>query len=140
VPTYESRSFAVEITGEDGDHRIRVLSAPYYRTFLNTHFKLGEKATLFITGQQPKRTDAQHRYYWVYVSEISKETGNEPEDLHELFKAKFLPRKRVEVLGETIERGSSTKNLTRTEFSEYIDRIAEMTGILPPPLENVRGI
>lgn len=139
VPTYETRSFAATITGASHERSLAIKARPYFQTFLN-RFKPGDQLTVVITDKKPKRTEAQHRYYFVFLSEIAAETGNEVEDLHELFKAKFLPRKRVDVLGETVERGASTKSLTRTEFGEYIDKIAAMTGIMPPPTEAVRGL
>ena len=139
IPTFESRSFVAEVTGDPGNHSLRILATSYYRTFLNKHLKPGELVTLTLTNSKPKRTEAQNRYYWVYLSEIAAETGNDAEDLQELFKAKFLPRRMVEVLGENDEKRSSTTGLSRLEFGEYIDKIAELTGIVPPPLENVRG-
>lgn len=140
IPTFESRTFAVEITGTPGEHRLKVLALPYFQTFLNKTFKPGEQATLSITSRKPKRTEAQHRYYWVYVGDIARETGNDPEALHELFKTVLLPGKSIEVMGHTVVSRPSTKTLTRIEFGEYIDRIAEMTGIEPPPLETIRGL
>lgn len=140
IPTFESRSFAARIDGTPGAHTLTVLARPYFQTFLNAHFKPGDEATLLITGKKPKRTEAQSRYYWVYLSEISRETGNDPDDLHEFFKAEFLPSKAVEVLGRVVIKRASTTTLTRTEFSEYIEKIAGLTGIEPPPVETIRGL
>lgn len=136
VPTFESQTFLAVIEGDMGAHRLKVLASPYYKTFLNTKFKSGDKVTLSITNKKPKRTNAQNAYYWHYLGEISKETGNDPETLHELFKKKFISTRIVDVMGEQVEMVGSTTTLKRLEFGEYIDKIAEFTEIPSPPIEN----
>lgn len=139
VPTYESRSFAAVIGGEPGAHKLRIKAGPYYRTFLN-RLKLGSQVSIEITDRKPKRTEAQNRYLWVFYGDIARETGHSPEELHEYFKAEFLPAKTTEVFGKQVSIPPSTTNLTRIEFGEYIDKIASLTGVEPPPVETIRGL
>lgn len=91
---------------------------------------------MVLTNKKPKRTIAQNNYYWLYLGIIEKETGNLADDMHKLFKGKFLSNAIVEVFGEKVRREKSTTELTVTEFSEYIEKIAVFTGIQPPPVEN----
>ena len=70
---------------------------------------------------------------------ISAETGNDIDDLHVLFKGKFLSKGIVEVLGHKIRKAKSTTELTAGQFSEYISRIEELTGVLAPPTEDYKG-
>lgn len=136
VPTFESQTFLAEIEGNPGEHRIKVIASPYYRTFLNTKFKKGDKVTISITNKKPNRTLAQNNYYWVYVNLIAQETGEDADALHELFKKKFIGNRVVDIMGEQVEITGSTKTLKRLGFGEFIDKIAELTSILPPPIEN----
>jgi len=85
-----------------------------------------------------KRTLNQNSYYWVYLEVIAKETGNDKDDLHELFKSIFLPSKVVKIKGKKhtheFTRKKSTTELTRSEFSEYMERICAYTEVpLPHP-------
>lgn len=107
----------------------------HYKTEINK-FRIGEKVTFVITSKKPKRTEQQNRYYWgVYLPLISSETGNDIDDLHTLFKGKFLGKEIVDVMGEKVRRVSSTTELSTSQFIEYIMRIEEFTGVLAPPTE-----
>lgn len=138
VPTYETATFAATVRQIDGKNTIELSAAPYYRTWLAKHTKPGDIVSMSLTLKKPKRTQRQNNYYWVYISEIASETGNDPEELHELFKARFLGLGVKVVLGEEITRNRSTTELSRLEFGEYIDKVADFTGIQPPPPENYR--
>lgn len=138
VPTFESKSFVGEIIELDGKHKLKLHAAPYYNTFLNTKCKVGEVLTMTLTKRKPKRTLAQNNYYWVYMDLIASETGNQAEDLHALFKKKFLRGHKVTVMGEVVEHEGSTTELSRLDFGDYIRKIEELTGIQSPPTENYR--
>ena len=60
------------------------------------------------------RSNGQNKYYFgVVVDMISEETGNEPEETHELLKMRFL-----KPMGKR-----NTTELTTQEFKIYIERI-----------------
>lgn len=135
--TYTTRSFVAEIVWDKDQERKRVtLVHPlYYQTEVNK-FAIGERVTMKLTTQKKSRTLTQNNYYWgVYLPRISQETGNDIDDLHSLFKGKFLSKAVVEVLGEKVRRVRSTTELSVIEFGEYIERIHALTGIEPPPTE-----
>jgi hypothetical protein len=84
------------------------------------------------------RTKLQNSYYWLYLGIIERETGNDANDLHELFKRKFLKPefKKVIIKGKETEYKipKSTTNLNKIEFGEYLDKIcAEVEIPLPSP-------
>ena len=77
------------------------------------------------------RSNPQNKYYFgVIVDMISQETGNEPEETHELLKLKFL---------KTMGKQNTTQLDTR-EFNLYIEKIQRWASItlnmvIPDPNE-----
>lgn len=102
--------------------------------------KQNEGKWVRIEREEPKRTLSQNAYYWIYLEVISRETGNSPEDLHEFFKARFLPKKIIKIKGKKntheFTRTISTAKLNKLDFGEYLDKICSETEIpLPDPAE-----
>lgn len=122
--------------GGDGNKRLEMSSPDWYQHAIN-EFHEGEIVSLVITTKRPKRSDQQNRYYWgAYLPLISKQTGHSIEELHELFKGMFLTKAIVEVLGSKVRMRGSTAKLSKSEFTEYIMKIEELTGIQSPPTED----
>lgn len=93
-------------------------------------------AIMILTPEKHIRTTSQQAFYWVYLGVIERETGENANELHEFFKRKFLPPVFRMVRGEEIEMPRTTKTLSKSEFSEYLDKIAALTEIpLPDPKE-----
>lgn len=91
--------------------------------------------TFRLTLPETKRSDNQHRYYWLYLGIIERETGNDSNDLHEYFKRVFLPAKFIQVMGKEVKIPKSTKELTKNDFGEYLEKICAETGVpLPDPI------
>lgn len=81
-----------------------------------------------------KRSLSQNNFYHLYLGVIEQETGNSSNDLHEYFKRALLPPKFITVLGKEIKIPSSTTELSKIEFGEYLDKIVAMTNVpLPDP-------
>jgi hypothetical protein len=84
--------------------------------------------TLTLERKHATRSLAQNALYWgIYVKTLSDYTGYAPEEIHELLKAKFLP-KRIELVdanGEVSEItiGGSTTRLNKLQFTEYLERV-----------------
>lgn len=98
------------------------------------------KAKFHLTPIESKRTLAQNSYYWLYLTIIARETGNDAEDLHEFFRSKLLPRKMVKIKGNNgvyeFEKLKSTTKLSKLDFGEYLDKICAATEVpLPDPEE-----
>ena len=138
VHTKKSEHFLGEIVLDPVTNKKRIAhnSERYLQHFLNTKTKVGEKVSITITTQQLKRTLRQNRYYWANINHISEQTGNDADDLHNLFKGMFLGSGIVSVMGHKVRRTKSTTELSVTDFGEYIDKIAEFTEIEPLPVEN----
>jgi len=91
-------------------------------------------ARLIIEEEKPVRSLSQNSYYWVYLGVIADETGDNAEDLHEFFKRKLLPPVFKTIQGEEIKLPRSTTDLSKGEFTEYLDKICALTNIpLPDP-------
>lgn len=63
-------------------------------------------------------TRAQMNLYWHYLRVVASDSGHTPEELHLIFGKMFI------VDFSDLDFGvQSTKNLTRKEFSAYIEKI-----------------
>lgn len=84
---------------------------------------------IYVVDGKKFRTGNQNKYYWgVVIDTVSKRTGYEPEELHEMFKAKFALRTRFSLNAfkeQTIveEFPQSTKMMSTIEMTNYIDKI-----------------
>lgn len=89
-----------------------------------------------IDEYKPIRSNAQNRFYWVYLGVISDETGDDARSLHQVFKSMFLPPKFVTMFGKEVQVSASTTELDKQQFGEYMERIAALTGVaIPNPEE-----
>jgi hypothetical protein len=102
---------------------------------------------VLVTVQRVRaaRSLQQSRWYWgVIVEAISEHTGYTPDEIHDVLKAKFLPKRLAvtdgngEVKGEFVIGGTTT-TLDKLEFGEYCESIrrwaAEDLGIVIPDPE-----
>jgi hypothetical protein len=91
------------------------------------------------------RSMNQNRWYWSQVvGLVSQYTGSTPDDIHAIYKAKFLPRiitvpniRTGEVVAE-FTLGGSTRTMNTLEFSQYCESIREWAAdtlgvIIPDP-------
>ena len=97
-----------------------------------------EGAKLRIEEPKATRTLDQNGLYWAWLENVAAHTGNDAEDLHELLKLKLLPRRFITVKGNkkahNLQVPKSTRQLSKTEFGEYLDKCAAFTGYpLPTP-------
>jgi hypothetical protein len=84
---------------------------------------------IVIEKKHATRSLAQNAWYWSgVVGAISEHTGYTPDEIHEILKAKFLPKKLAltdgngEIVDELVIGGSTTK-LNKIQFGEYIEQI-----------------
>ncbi len=98
-------------------------------------WKLGnDGARIKIEQVKSTRTLSQNAYYHVYLDVISRETGDNADDLHEFFKRKFLSPRFIKIQGEEVKIPGSTTELDKIEFGDYLDKICALTNIpLPDP-------
>ena len=78
-------------------------------------------------------------YYWIYLTVIASDTGDNINDLHEYFKRALLPPRFVNVMDKQVKLPATTTEITGLEMMEYMEKINALTGIpiLPHPDEQV---
>lgn len=91
--------------------------------------------SLRIEEMKHTRSMSQNKLYWLFLEVIERETGNNSEDLHEYFKRVLLKPKWIKVLENDIRIPGSTTELTKVEFSEYMEKISALTEIPIPDTE-----
>jgi hypothetical protein len=84
------------------------------------------KYTVAIKQHRQVRSSSANRFYWgVVLKTIAEDTGYEPDELHELFAARFLDP--VEIVlkntGEVCKVRASTRKLTDAEFAAYVEKV-----------------
>jgi hypothetical protein len=90
-----------------------------------------------IRKYKSKRSNEQNSYYWGVVLDIlSKHTGYESDEMHEILKFKFL-RKRI---NNDVEYVQSTTKLNTAEMEEYLEKVrrwaaTELSCNIPLPNE-----
>jgi len=101
---------------------------------------------IIIERKHATRSLAQNAFYWaVVIQHLSEYTGYLPDEVHELLKAKFLPKRLAvtdgngEVKDEFVIGGTTTR-LNKLEFGEFIANIqqwaAEALGVVIPDPDN----
>lgn len=107
-----------------------------HRATFNEDLKDNVGKTYRIERVVPTRTLSQNALYHFYLGVIESETGNNANDLHEYFKRTLLKPKLINVMGKEIRVPSSTTELTKVEFGEYMDKICAETNVpIPNPEE-----
>lgn len=94
------------------------------------------EVTVTIERKRKSRSKDQLAYYWgVVLPEIANHTGHDVDELHEIFKSKYLRKKRF-WRDTTLTTISSTSALTLREMSNFISLViaeANEMGIEIPP-------
>jgi len=91
---------------------------------LEAQIKTDVKYKLYLCDEKENRTLAANRYYWGVVLKVLQEyTGIDTEDMHEVLKSKFNPKKVSVGTEDEIEIGASTKGLDTEEFIRYIEKV-----------------
>ena len=123
---------------ENGQKKFKLLSPEWFNNIVIQKCRPGNYLVI-LEELKENRSLSQNALYWVYLSVISEETGNYPEDLHDFFKIRFLPKKIVKIKGRKhqydLEKTKSTTELDKNEFSEYMKKIESMTEIPIPDSE-----
>lgn len=89
---------------------------------LITRFQPGEYRVT-LEHIERDRTTLQNCFYWAMLNDIAEQTGNDVDDLHLHFRARFLQDRTVKPA-----RIKSTTELTVSEFVRYIDQILSYVG------------
>ena len=113
-----------------GDEQRRQTAIEFLRMI-----KLNRDIRVEIKEYKKNRSTAQNRLLWAWYDVIAKDTGYEPEDLHEEMKVRVLGVERKVVRGiELIVPKSSTKLSVQemTQFLHSVEALAAELGIALP--------
>ena len=122
-------------TGEVLKGQLRNYFTVRFQNYLKT--LEGQKVEIIVRKQKTKRSDNQNSYYWGVVLDIlSRHTGYESDEMHEILKFKFL-RKRI---SDDVEYVQSTTKLNTAEMEEYLEKIRRFAAmdlfcVIPLPNE-----
>lgn len=85
----------------------------------------GRQVFVSIVRQSQTRTLPQNRLYWKWIEEIALNIGDDEQSVHEYLKDKFLLKRVAELLnGKTMELPPSTKRLSTSEMSLYMEKVS----------------
>lgn len=92
-----------------------------------------------IMPVESTRSSQANRYYWgIVIKLISEHTGFTPEEVHEVFKKKFLTYHKS-YKGKVYKFTKSTTDLKISDFAGYVDKIIQYAtselGIIIPDAE-----
>lgn len=100
-------------------------------------FRPGDDLVVTVDRDRPKRSSQQNRYYWgVVLKVISEVTGHTQEELHEVFKRMFLPRRIVKFKDKEYPLPGTTTETDSAEFTEFIERVRAEAGTLGISIPN----
>ena len=85
------------------------------------------------TTGAPGEKSNMNGYYFLYLSVIASETGEDVDILHEYFKREILPPRFKTILKKQIKLPATTREMTGLEMMEYMEKICALTGIPIPP-------
>jgi len=93
--------------------------------------------TVEVLKKNANRSVSQNSLYWLWLTCIEHETGNDRNDLHDYLKHKYLQPETV-VIFEVTTIKFTTKELNTTQFKYYLDHIqvfasTELSITLPDP-------
>jgi hypothetical protein len=100
---------------------------------------------LTVERKYATRSTAQNALYWAcVVGLVAEHTGYTPDEIHDIYKAKFIPKAMAiadgngEIVGEVVLGGSTTR-MDTVQFSEFCERIREWAAtlgvVIPDPPE-----
>lgn len=70
------------------------------------------------------RSNQHNAYYWGYVlNELAGITGYTPDELHEVFKKMFLPKKFIKIGDKEYEADPTTTKCDSADFYDFIEAI-----------------
>lgn len=93
------------------------------------NLSLNKKWDIEVKPHTKKRTLSQNALMWKWLDEVVKlvsdHTGHDNDEIHEIFKQKFLVPKLIDnfELGGEPYRSWSTKKLDKKEMSQYMEKI-----------------
>lgn len=79
--------------------------------------------TIEVGERKSKRSTDQNARYFAILRAIGDETGNDIDDLHEVFKRLFLGTKSITVNGGSFEVSEKSSRSDTADFSAYMEKV-----------------
>ncbi len=98
----------------------------------------GKKVRIIVEEQKKVRSLKMNNFYRAYLELIEKETGTEPDDMHEIAKRLFLLPRYITFKTKQIKIPGTTTNLDSLEFMEYMEKICQLTEVPIPDPDEVK--
>lgn len=101
----------------------------------------GRRVVVSIQPEKKARSLQANRYLWgVVYAVLSEWSGHDSDEIHEAMKARFLPRRELNLpTGEVLDLPGSTAVLSTADFAAYVERVkafvAESGCYVPAPNE-----
>lgn len=70
------------------------------------------------------KTISQNNYFWLIVSHVANETGNDKNDIYQLLLSKYAPEKYIELAGEDVRVITTLSGMSKEQASLFIDKSA----------------
>lgn len=90
-----------------------------------------------IKQYRKNRSGAQNRTYWAWLRVLGDEIGHSDDEMHELFRGRFLGYEEKTIMGQVVRITKSSRKLTVQDFASYlvqIEMVADSMNIrLPRP-------
>ena len=118
----------------------RKLTSELDRTMVMSYIQRLDIKKLFtveVLQKNPNRSISQNSLYWLWLTCLEHETGQDRNEIHDLFKEMFILPIETEVFGRKIIRHTTTDKDT-LQFKYYLDKIqvfasTELAITLPDP-------
>ena len=118
----------------------RKLTSELDRTMVMSYIQRLDIKKLFtveVLQKNPNRSISQNSLYWLWLTCLEHETGQDRNEIHDLFKEMFILPVETEVFGRKIIRHTTTDKDT-LQFKYYLDKIqifasTELAITLPDP-------
>lgn len=91
--------------------------------YLLSGIRVKEPLLVTISNYKKKRSTNQNSLYWKWLMIVSNDSGQDVEDLHEIFKRKFLGMRLIKSKDGNMEVPKSTADLNTKEMTDYMDRV-----------------
>lgn len=83
-----------------------------------------------VKNCDPKRSSQANSLAHVYAGIMGRDLGYGVEEMYELLKGKFLGVEQFEFMGLTITRAKQSRKLSKSEYSEFLNKIIELASSL----------
>ncbi len=128
-----AESFQFEIVLDKEEKRAKILAPDYYKHFIKTKTKVGEKGTMHLDFKKPTRSKVQLNYYFVIVGLIAVHTGDTKEEMHDVLTSLKFGTKKLNRFGREVEVRRSVSDVARmnkTDMGELIEFALEKAAYL----------